>query len=333
MRLDDKALQQLFLAARTHRAWLPREVPDSVLKELVDLMKMGPTANNGLPARVTFVRSKAAKERLMPHLSEGNRDKTMKAPACAIIGYDLAFYARPPKGQDPLKAFEGKPEAALSRIVEGRLSGFFKEQVLTEQSSVLDSKKTVGALLTQAGVTVIKSNAYTPGQESFGAQAAAVRAWVSGDGIKAIFIPDAATTAVKVAAAAREAAPQIQLLGTESWNQPDVLAAAGSRIDGAVFADSFFIGSGNASTSDFVNRFRALSGYDPSGYEARAYDAGMLVREAIARGARSRGAVLQDLRAVTDYQGAGTIASGAGGLKPDLVLLQVRDGHVATVSR
>ena len=126
MRLDDKALQQLFLAARTNRAWLPREVPDSVLKELVDLMKMGPTANNGLPARVMFVKSKAAKERLMPHLSEGNRDKTMKAPACAIIGYDLAFYARPPKGQDPLMAFEGKPEAALTvraaqRLPAGRL--------------------------------------------------------------------------------------------------------------------------------------------------------------------------------------------------------------------
>ena len=49
---------------------------------------------------------------------------------------------------------EGKPEAALSRIVDGRLSGFFKDTVLTEQSSVLDSKKTVGALLGQAGVTV-----------------------------------------------------------------------------------------------------------------------------------------------------------------------------------
>jgi 3-hydroxypropanoate dehydrogenase len=126
MRMDDKALQQLFLAARTNRAWLPREVPDSVLKELVDLMKMGPTANNGVPARVTFVRSKAAKERLMPHLSEGNRDKTMKAPACAIIAYDLAFYARPPKGQDPLKAFEGKPEAALTYALRnGSLQGAY----------------------------------------------------------------------------------------------------------------------------------------------------------------------------------------------------------------
>jgi hypothetical protein len=55
--------------------------------------------------------------------------------------------------------------------------------------------------------------------------------------------------------------------------------------------------------------------------------------EAIAQGARSRGAVLQFLRAVTDYQGAGTIASGAAGLKPDLVLLQVRAGRVETISR
>ena len=60
----------------------------------------------------------------MPHLSEGNRDKTMKAPACAIIGYDLTFYARPPKGQDPLMAFDGKPEAALTYALRnGSLQG------------------------------------------------------------------------------------------------------------------------------------------------------------------------------------------------------------------
>jgi len=44
MRLGDTVLKQLFLEARTHRAWLPKEVPDSLLKEVVDLMKMGPTA-------------------------------------------------------------------------------------------------------------------------------------------------------------------------------------------------------------------------------------------------------------------------------------------------
>ena len=97
-RLDDSALRQLFLEARTHRAWLPIEVPDSVLLELVNLMKWGPTASNSLPARIVFVRSKAAKERLRPHVSEGNRERTMLAPACAIIGYDAKFYRASAEG-------------------------------------------------------------------------------------------------------------------------------------------------------------------------------------------------------------------------------------------
>ncbi len=49
---------------------------------------------------------------------------------------------------------EGKPEAALAKIVEGRVNGFFKDTVLTEQSSVLESKKTVAAVLAEAGVSV-----------------------------------------------------------------------------------------------------------------------------------------------------------------------------------
>ncbi|WP_129668670.1 translation elongation factor Ts [Phytoactinopolyspora endophytica] len=49
---------------------------------------------------------------------------------------------------------EGKPEQALPKIVEGRVNGFFKESVLVEQPSVKESKKTVGALLEEAGVTV-----------------------------------------------------------------------------------------------------------------------------------------------------------------------------------
>jgi len=104
-RLDDGALRQLFLEARTHRAWLPIEVPDALLRDLVELMKWGPTASNTLPARIIFVRSAAAKARLRPHLSEGNRERTMAAPACAILGYDAKFYDHPPKGQEPMQGF------------------------------------------------------------------------------------------------------------------------------------------------------------------------------------------------------------------------------------
>ena len=58
-RLDAAVLDQLFLEARTYRAWQPREVSDSMLTELVDLMKMGPTASNCQPARLIFVKSQA----------------------------------------------------------------------------------------------------------------------------------------------------------------------------------------------------------------------------------------------------------------------------------
>jgi 3-hydroxypropanoate dehydrogenase len=123
-RLDEASLKQLFLEARTHKAWLPREIPDALLKDLVDLMKMGPTASNGLPGRLVFVKSKAAKERLKPHLNPGNVDKTMAAPATAILAYDLKFFEHPPKGQDPLGGFAEKPEQALTAALRnGSLQG------------------------------------------------------------------------------------------------------------------------------------------------------------------------------------------------------------------
>jgi elongation factor Ts len=59
---------------------------------------------------------------------------------------------------------DGKPEQALPKIVEGRLNGFFKDTVLLEQSSVQDSKKTVKAILQEAGVTVRRFARFEVGQ-------------------------------------------------------------------------------------------------------------------------------------------------------------------------
>jgi len=95
-KLPAACLDQLFRNARTHNS-LIGEVPDALLHELVDLLKLGPTSANCSPARLLFVKSREAKERLKPHLSEGNLDKTMKAPVCTIIGYDLEFYLYLPK--------------------------------------------------------------------------------------------------------------------------------------------------------------------------------------------------------------------------------------------
>jgi elongation factor Ts len=59
---------------------------------------------------------------------------------------------------------EGKPEGALPKIVEGRVNGFFKDVVLLDQPSVTDSKKTVKALLDEAGVTVTRFARFEVGQ-------------------------------------------------------------------------------------------------------------------------------------------------------------------------
>jgi 3-hydroxypropanoate dehydrogenase len=96
MKLDTSALGQLFRAARSHNGWQSKDVPDSLLHELHDVMKWGPTSVNCWPMRVVFVKSAAAKARLLPCMIEGNVEKTRAAPVAAIIGMDLAFYDKLP---------------------------------------------------------------------------------------------------------------------------------------------------------------------------------------------------------------------------------------------
>jgi 3-hydroxypropanoate dehydrogenase len=111
-KVSEAALNQLFLLARTHKKWQDKDVPDALLRELADTLKMGPTSANCSPARIIFVKTRAAKERLRPYLSEGNVAKTMAAPATAIIGYDTEFYEKLPRLFPRAEArewFAGKP--------------------------------------------------------------------------------------------------------------------------------------------------------------------------------------------------------------------------------
>ena len=94
--LNDEALDVIFRKARTHNS-LSGEVTDAQLRAVWDLMKLGPTTANSSPARILFLRSREAKERLKPHLNPGNVDKTMAAPITAIIGYDTHFYELLPR--------------------------------------------------------------------------------------------------------------------------------------------------------------------------------------------------------------------------------------------
>ena len=113
--LDDVAIAQLFTAARTHNAFRDLPVPDALLRNALDLAKMGPTAANQQPLRALFLRSAEAKERLRPALLPGNIDKTMAAPVVAITAYDLEFYEHLPflfPHADARSWFAGSPEFA-----------------------------------------------------------------------------------------------------------------------------------------------------------------------------------------------------------------------------
>lgn len=90
--LDDAGLDLLFRKARTVNGWQDKPVSDDTLRQLHALYILGATASNTLPARIVFVKSDAAKETLKGCLMDGNVDKTMAAPVCAVIGYDVAFH-------------------------------------------------------------------------------------------------------------------------------------------------------------------------------------------------------------------------------------------------
>ena len=95
--LPDDGLDLIFREARTQNAWTDQPVGEVLLEAVYDLAKWGPTSANCSPMRVIFVVGKEAKERLRPCLIPGNVDKTMAAPATAIVAYDTRFHEHLPK--------------------------------------------------------------------------------------------------------------------------------------------------------------------------------------------------------------------------------------------
>lgn len=95
--LDDDSLALILNGARSYSAWTDQPVSDAELRRLFDILKMGPTSGNCLPARFIFVRSAEAKARLVPALVRGNVAKVEAAPVTVIIGYELEFWRDLPR--------------------------------------------------------------------------------------------------------------------------------------------------------------------------------------------------------------------------------------------
>jgi 3-hydroxypropanoate dehydrogenase len=128
--LNDVCLDRIFRSGRTHNTFTSAPVTDEQLRAVYDLMKFGPTSANCSPARIVFLRSRQAKERLRPALSPTNLDKTMVAPVTAIIGYDLQFYEKLPflfpHNPDAINWFKGNPVAIQTTAFRnGSLQGAY----------------------------------------------------------------------------------------------------------------------------------------------------------------------------------------------------------------
>lgn len=111
--LSAAALDRLFNDGRSYNDWLDQDVSDAEIRQIYDLLKMGPTSANMQPGRFIWCRTAQAKERLAKHASEGNQHKILNAPACVIIGMDEDYHEQLPwlfPHTDAKSWFAGDPE-------------------------------------------------------------------------------------------------------------------------------------------------------------------------------------------------------------------------------
>jgi len=128
-RLDSAALDQLFRKARTRNAWTDQPVAETLVRELFELLRLGPTSANSSPARFVWVRSPEGKQRLSALASDTNKAKILEAPLTVIVGHDLAFAQKlpqlfPAKGEAMRRNFEANPALAeITAFRNGTLQG------------------------------------------------------------------------------------------------------------------------------------------------------------------------------------------------------------------
>jgi nitroreductase len=129
-KLDDLALDRLFRSARTRNGWTDRPVTEEQLRELYELLKLGPTSANCCPARFVWVRTTEAKRRLSELASPGNAPKILAAPVTVIIGYDPNIAEHilklfPARGEQMQQFFSDPAVAEVTAFRNGSLQGAY----------------------------------------------------------------------------------------------------------------------------------------------------------------------------------------------------------------
>ena len=90
--IDSETADKLFLEGRTANTFSDEAVSDAALETIYELTKMGPTMMNNQPLRITWIKSQEAREAVVAHMMEGNRAKSLTAPALAVLSYDADWH-------------------------------------------------------------------------------------------------------------------------------------------------------------------------------------------------------------------------------------------------
>ncbi len=128
---------------------------------------------------------------------------------------------------------------------------------------------------------------------------------------------------------------EVQLLGSNGWNYPQLIEMAGRYVEGAIFVDSFFKDSLNPKIKDFIRYFDATFSEEPEILAVQAYDAARMVLTILEQpGVNSRPALRERLLSLSKYHGvSGEISfTGSGELDKDLFILKVEDGRILQLS-
>jgi 3-hydroxypropanoate dehydrogenase len=121
--IDDATQRRLFLEARSNTEFDKGDVPDSVIRDVFDLIKWGPTGNNILPMRVAIARSPESRAAVIDSAADGNRPKLAKAPLLLVISRDDRFHdhfaVTSPGSEGTAERLEAAPERRTSMATAG----------------------------------------------------------------------------------------------------------------------------------------------------------------------------------------------------------------------
>ena len=125
-RLDQQALDRLFVQTRTANTFFDKPVPQALLREVYDLARMGPTSMNTQPARFVFLVTPQEKDRLLGALAPLNVEKTRRAPVTVIVAADSRFFEHLPQvwhRPGAQEMFAGNPALASDTAIRNSSLG------------------------------------------------------------------------------------------------------------------------------------------------------------------------------------------------------------------